>query len=607
MKWIERLRQYWQILLLTVAMAALAVCVTVFDDAQPQTMTFDITGTGSSRQIVPWQDGNGITNVFLPSWCETDDVTVDLHTSSQVLIDGKPVAEGQRISCYETGKIYPLRIGRTSGSIRFLKSENVHTLFIDTASGTMKAVHADKSNRESCDVTLIAPDGAQQRYTDVCSIAGRGNSTWVYEKKPYVLTFTQETELLNLGAAFKWVLLANAVDESNLRNKMISDLAKGTGFDWSPECEYVDLYLNGEYRGLYLLSERVEIGESRLDIGADGESFLCKLDLNERLNTLKDPFVTELGRAVEITDPKDLTDAQIDGIAQKVQRLEDTILSCGDIAAVLDIDSWARKFLVDEISENLDGDRASSYFYYTDGKFYAGPLWDYDHIMGTRDRNLYPEALLATSCYKSDTKYIPYYYNLYRNPVFYERVVQLYETEFLPLLQELAETGLVRMGEGIAAATAMNSIRWQHMFDLWQRPDMDAQELAAYLNRRIAFLNSVWLEGEQYYMVQVEIGVDLNYLNYAVKPGACFTMLSEVTVPGVAEPSWVDAETGEPFDESQPITRNVRLHLEQDTALTDPKKDFAMVIIYGGVIAAGIALFIFLDRRRDKPKGGRRI
>lgn len=592
---------HWQILLLACLFLVVLLCTQRVADPRMQILHIQVSDEAGTRPISLWESPDGTYYLFLPSGCSLSDAVIRLDTSAAVTIDGIRVKDGQSLADFELGKTYTMNVRLSNYSLQILQSANVPALYLDTASGTMKAIHADKANSESVTVTLVSSRGDLEYTGNGCTIRGRGNSTWVYEKRPYLLTFTEETDLLDMGAAAKWVLLANATDESNLRNKLVYDLANQLDFTWSPRCEYVDLYLNGEYSGLYLLAERVEIGESRLDIGGDPDSFLCKLDLTERFASLENPFMTQLGRAVEITDPEDISSGRKDSIAALVQQMENAIL-CGDLEGTLDVDSWARRLLLDEITENLDGDRASSYFYYTNGTFYAGPIWDYDHIWGTRDTNLNPEALLAESRFKAPDKTTPYNNALYENPVFYQRMTELYETELLPLMTQLAEGGIEARGAEIAASSAMNSIRWRHMFDYWKRPKMDAADLSVFLRQRLEFLNSVWLEGVEYYAVQVDIGADLNYLNFVVLPGEMFTRLSEVEVPGVANPVWVDSVTGEVFREDQPITRDIQLNLVQDTATVNPWKESILILGYCGLLLVGIAGAIWLDHRSRRPK-----
>jgi hypothetical protein len=83
-------------------------------------------------------------------------------------------------------------------------------------------------------------------------------------------------------------------------------LASRLGLVWTPECRYVDLYLNGEYSGLYLLVEKLEVADARLTLDSARGDFLCKFDLEFRRDTLRNPFLTNAGRTVELTYPETL-------------------------------------------------------------------------------------------------------------------------------------------------------------------------------------------------------------------------------------------------------------------------------------------------------------
>lgn len=589
------------ILLLSCLLLVLALFSVRWEERQFSAIQVEIPQGSGQTSLTLWQDSDGNYTVFLPSYCSLSDVRFRLNTSAPVTLDGAPLADGQSLEALETGRTYTLKINHRKHDLQILQSANVSTLYLQTASGTMKAIHADKKYSEDVTVTLLTPEGSLDHSGGTCTIRGRGNSTWVYEKRPYLLTFTDPTDLLGMGSANKWVLLANATDESNLRNKLVYDLAGQTGLAWTPRCEYVDLYLNGEYSGLYLLAERVETGTERLDISSDPESFLCKVDLTNRFASLENPIMTQLGRAVEIADPDNLSDARTDAIAEKVQTMEDAILS-GNITGVLDLDSWVRRLLIDEITENLDGDRASSYFYYYNGLFYAGPVWDYDHIWGTRDTNLNPRALLAETHLKAPDKMTPYNNALYENPIFYARLTEIYEAEMLPLMRRLADGGIVSLGKKIASASAMNSVRWRHMFDQWNWQRTDAAGLADFLSQRLEFLNDVWLNGTEYYTVQVDTGGELNYQNFVVRPGERFTQLSQVQVPGVEDPQWIDAATGEIFSEDQPITRETQLNLVQSTSQWESRKSGLLSTAYFGTILAGILVLLWAECRRSRPK-----
>ena len=497
---------------------------------------------GSEIGIKSWIDENGEHYVFLPSYCDESDLS------------------------WEDEKQLDLE------NISVLQSENVAALFINTESGSMEAIHQDKEYREEAEMFLFTAEGDLNYSTSECSLKGRGNTTWeLFEKKPYQLKLDTSADLLGMGEGKKWILLANAFDETNLRNKLVYDLARENEFCYAPECEYVDLYLNGEYRGLYLLSERVEFGEERLDIEAD-EKYMCNVELAARWDTLDNAFLTDAGRAVEIREPDEPTEQDFTRIAQIVRQMENAILySDTEVALedIIDIDSWAYKYLFDEIMENGDADIASSYFYYADGKFYAGPLWDYDNTLGVSTRNQNPNTFLARSGYSYINHGTPYYDALYAQEEFYDRMVELYQTKMVPAIQKEIKTGLLEEESTIEEATAMNRIRWAEAFDAQNAQITDAQGIVDYLEKRIEFLDTAWIDGVEYYTVQFEPYVLDMYAtpetsagSYAVKFGEYFTESAVLERAAEKNEVWIDYETGEIFDPEQAIRKNKTLILQ---------------------------------------------
>ena len=352
-------------------------------------------------ELTAWEDEDGLQHAFLPSFCEESDVTVKTENETE---------------------------------IQYHQSSNVAALFINTESGNMDAIHADKEHKEDVEAILYTADGEVDFTSTDCTLKGRGNTTWdFFEKKPYQLKLDEKADLLGMGEGKKWILLANAFDETHMRNKLVYDLARENEFCYAPECEYVDLFLNGEYRGLYLLAERVEFGDDRLNVSAD-EKYMCNVELASRWDTLDNAFLTEQGRAVEIREPDEPEEEDFTRIQSIAQQLEDAIVSQKEDTSlndVLDLDSWVYRYLIDEIMANGDADIASSYYYYADGKYYAGPLWDYDNTMAVSTRNQNPDIFLARSGYNGGEHETPYYDGLCEQDEFYERMTELYRTRYI--------------------------------------------------------------------------------------------------------------------------------------------------------------------------------
>ena len=102
-------------------------------------------------------------------------------------------------------------------------------------------------------------------YDGETEIKGRGNSTWLANKKPYKIKLDTKSDLLGMGKNKHWVLLSNPYDSSLSRNKLIYDLAEDMGIS-SMSSQWVDVVLNGEVVGNFLLCEHVRIGNTRVDI-----------------------------------------------------------------------------------------------------------------------------------------------------------------------------------------------------------------------------------------------------------------------------------------------------------------------------------------------------
>ena len=95
---------------------------------------------------------------------------------------------------------------------------------------------------------------------------GRGNSTWNYPKNPYAFKLDDKAEILGMPKHKRWVLLANWMDRTLLRNRTSFQIAASTGLAWTPNGEFVEVILNGQHIGNYYLCEQVKIDENRLDI-----------------------------------------------------------------------------------------------------------------------------------------------------------------------------------------------------------------------------------------------------------------------------------------------------------------------------------------------------
>lgn len=225
---------------------------------------------------------------FFPSNADLSYLTLWFDTSNTVKIDGTVIESGDGTNAFasinEGGISTSVTVSITSGStttnynVTAIKSSDVGTVYIDTSSGSIQNITTNKSNYESGTIMVVQPDGTVDYMGELSKMSGRGNGTWTPisttnryggEKNPYNIKLAVSTSLLGMDKAKKWCLLANAGDETLIKNQLTYDFAKYIGVDYQPTCKPVDLYVNQQYYGSYQLSEKVEIKSSRINLSQD--------------------------------------------------------------------------------------------------------------------------------------------------------------------------------------------------------------------------------------------------------------------------------------------------------------------------------------------------
>ncbi|HQG10747.1 MAG TPA: CotH kinase family protein, partial [Dermatophilaceae bacterium] len=128
---------------------------------------------------------------------------------------------------------------------------------LDPTHNTLAYVHGDKDRVVPSLVGIEDGAGTYNLAASAAEFKGRGNYTWGLPKKPYQIKFNSWTAILGMPKAKAWVLLANDADGSLMRNKLAFDYALAIGSPYAPESRWVDLVVNGQYLGNYLVAEKV--------------------------------------------------------------------------------------------------------------------------------------------------------------------------------------------------------------------------------------------------------------------------------------------------------------------------------------------------------------
>ncbi|MCR4892228.1 MAG: CotH kinase family protein [Lachnospiraceae bacterium] len=451
--------------------------------------------------------------------------------------EGEP-SEAGRILFFT--KYFSFPAGGIEGEIplTIMQSKGIAALFIQTESGSMDYIRQDKTNHEGGNMLLIDAGGKADCSGRFKKMKGRGRTSWKakIEKKPYNLNFKKEVDILNMGASKKWALVANARDGSLIRNSLTYEMASEVGLPNSPDFRPVDLYLNGEYTGNYILCERNNAEKNRVQVGNGG----YLIEGNESNGPVPGYFDTGRGYHVEIQYPKILDDSRIYTIAREFQELEDAAYDPSGISPetgryygdLIDLDSFARKYLIEEISKNVDCVRSSSYYYKESGggKIIAGPVWDYDIAYGNilvSSNSLdviRPEGVTRLCISHKTTENL--FSKLLEKEDFYLRVREIYRQDFEPYLEKaLAEGGRIdALYEEIADSAAMDDRRYADMNDAYTYVNLnkstpsEVERFKSFLSERKAFLDRAFIDGISYHEVYFMDG-DTEYDRYYVEEG----------------------------------------------------------------------------------------
>ena len=229
-------------------------------------------------------------------------------------------------------------------------------------------------------------------------IRGRGNSTWFNPKKPFQIRFDTKTSVLGMPEDKRWVLLAEYSDKTMLRNKITYEMGAMSILDYTPTGEFVELFLNNVHQGTYLLAQKVEETNNRVQLGDNG--YLIEIDQNYRVDPDDVFFMPTIftqiytSNVFNIKHPTTMYgSAEFELIEQHINNFESALFgpnftdSNTGYRAYIDMDSFVDWFLINEISKTVDAQWFSSiYFTYVPGeKIKMGPLWDFDLSYGNVD------------------------------------------------------------------------------------------------------------------------------------------------------------------------------------------------------------------------------
>ena len=246
---------------------------------------------------------------------------------------------------------------------------------------------------------IYGEHGPESEVLDL-TVRGRGNSSFKMPKYGVKLEFADKVSLFGMPKSRDWALIANYGDKTHLRNYMAFRLSEWLGASFTPKAHYVELYLNREYMGLYLLTETVKVAKHRVNIPENDSSFLFEKEGEKKYDS---PYIiTNSGSIFHIKSPKNLTEGSKNMLLDHLNNFEFDLGSSGwktsDISEWVDMKSYAINYWVQEYSKNEDGNFARSiYMTWEKGSpIQFGPVWDFDLAFGNESRT---EVMPSSSWY----------------------------------------------------------------------------------------------------------------------------------------------------------------------------------------------------------------
>ena len=317
-----------------------------------------------------------------------------------------------------------------------------------------------------------------------CEIRGRGNTTWYWPKKPYLLKLNEKQHIFGMHKHKRWVLLANFMDRSLMRNLVSMKVASMTRLAWTPGCVPVELVLNGRHMGSYLLIEQVRVDNHRVavtemtpeDNAGDAVTggYLLELDFHYD-NPVQwiDPnghnhqWGNGIPFGVKYPDSEEITLQQLAYIKNYVAEAANTLYGKDFLnpetgyAKYIDVDSFIDYWIVFEVMGNHELGNPGSVFMHKDrgGKLVAGPCWDFD--WGVLSYNTSPQARTGLVNRKAI-----WYERLMQDPAFKSRLKSRFE-ELLPQLETIPAY-MDECEKLLTASAALNFRMWNPAEDASQ-------------------------------------------------------------------------------------------------------------------------------------------
>lgn len=440
-----------------------------------------------------------------------DGAALDIPSAEQAIIDytdsGLPAVEVVggcwSIGGKDTGIVVRSGKSKISSEIIFagfdskileLAFANGELLVLQLAAGIPKQIpvihlttdgkRAIKSKTDYIHGTITVEDPTRtysevDYYSGGMWIRGRGNSTWSLPKKPFKIKLEENASLLGMPSDKEWCLLADYYDRTLVRNLAAIELSRICGMSWTPRMAKAEVWLNGEYIGIYTFCEHKKVDKYRVNIASTD----CYLSIDE-VQDKPFHFKTSMNIPVEFDEPETPASSQYLFIVNYFNSFESALQGKDfkdpekGYAAYIDLPSFINYYILQELAKNIDGNtRRSTFITKEEGKkMEMYHVWDFDLAFG--NCNYFSKEFPGsddgyTGFYIRDFNqyykmYTGWYYRLFQDPAFVDAVQERWN-ELKPRFETIPAY-IDAQVELMGSAINRNFERWNILGDTMKCP-----------------------------------------------------------------------------------------------------------------------------------------
>lgn len=429
----------------------------------------------------------------------------------------------------------------------------IPSVYIELRTGTLDEIRQDKADEEKIYFSVFSEEGLKTNRKKG-SIHARGNASFSAPryKKSYTVDLNEADSIENMAVSSKWVLLAHYYDDTHLRDYLTFDIARLLEMQYVPNGKFINLYIDGEFQGLYFLCEKIEIATDKInirnleqitekkspgqaikefpysiegirggenidvekgymvdDVASDiSGGYLLEIEwLTDRYNEENSGFVSDKNQKVIIKSPQYASYSEVEYIKNRYQEFEDALNrsisnDTDEYIEYIELQSFVNKYLIEEVSKNMDANFSSQYLYKDsdekDARFYAGPVWDYDRAY---DNKVSEENRGADIFWVNQAKAgTDFWQRLWNAPRFSECVKETYREKLSPILNLYSKEKIWEWEEEIHNSIIADMYRYRDEYDEKMDEEKrllrEMEMLSQFIEERKIFLDKEWGNNE---------------------------------------------------------------------------------------------------------------